>query len=708
MLLAAIGLAFAVEGMWEPAQLPSQAVGLARAGFKGNAVMLSRLDSAPLGAVVSLGGCTASFVSPDGLLVTNHHCVTGYLQQATRDGENLVDSGFLARTRSEERSVGQSGRVYVTTAIEDVTQQVVGRFPKKVKDARRAELIEERTKSLVASCEKPGGVRCRVVSFYDGAVYRRITQRELRDLRLVMAPPDSVGSYGDEVDNWQWPRHSGDFAFVRAYVAPDGSFAPYAVENVPYTPPMHLRVAKRGPQPGEFVMVAGYPGSTDRWRTALEMERAETRDMPRDVEELKAVLEVYAAVAAADPKAAVTLEPARLGASNVLLNLEGTLEGYRRGDVVGRARAREAGLIDWISADPSRAHYRTTLEELRALVRAGDGTYERDFLLDRLRAASPTLHAAETLVEWAGEQRKKDAKRRAGFQARDRARLHDRMVDLGRRLEPASERRLVTRTLGQLAARADCPPELKAWLGLGAGKDPGTQVAAAVERLFASPVLAREEVRLRLLDLSLSKFPMDDGFLSLARALAPVRAVQRKESRAREGAAARLRPALVEAERAFDPGRAYPDANGTLRVTFGTLQGYAPRDGVYHTPQTTLEGVAAKAGPWPFDAPTALLDAIKARRYGPYADAVLGSVPVNYLSDLDITGGNSGSPTLNAAGELVGLAFDGNIEGVASDWFFDARVARSIHVDSRYVLWYLDAVADADALLRELGRTPAF
>jgi hypothetical protein len=229
-----------------------------------------------------------------------------------------------------------------------------------------------------------------------------------------------------------------------------------------------------------------------------------------------------------------------------------------------------------------------------------------------------------------------------------------------------------------------------------------------VDRLFAEPVLAREEVRLRLLDLSLSKFPTEDGFVSLARALAPVRAAQREEARVREGAASRLRPALVEAERAFDPGRAYPDANGTLRVTYGTLQGYAPRDGVYHTPQTTLEGVAAKAGPWPFDAPQPLLDAVKARRHGPYADLLLGSVPVNFLSDLDITGGNSGSPTLNAAGELVGLAFDGNIEGVASDWFFDARVARTIHVDSRYVLWYLDAVADADALLRELGRTPAF
>ncbi|MEN9785999.1 MAG: hypothetical protein RLZZ299_1263 [Pseudomonadota bacterium] len=708
MLLATIGLAFAVEGMWEPSQLPSQAVGLARAGFKGNAVMLSRLDAAPLGAVVSLGGCTASFVSPDGLLVTNHHCVTGYLQQATREGENLVDTGFLARTRSEERSVGQSGRVYVTTDIEDVTEQVVGRFPKKLKDARRAELIEERTKALVAACEKPGGVRCRVVSFYEGAVYRRITQRELRDLRLVMAPPDSVGSYGDEIDNWQWPRHAGDFAFVRAYVAPDGAFAPYAVENVPYAPPMHLRMAKRGPQPGEFVMVAGYPGSTDRWRTALEMERAETIDIPRDVAELKAVLEVYAAVAAADPKAAVVLEPARLGVSNTLLNLEGTLAGYRRGDIVGRARAREAGFIDWMSADPARAPYRTNLEELRALVRAGDGTRDRDFLLEMLRGTSPTLHAAETLVEWAAEQKKKDAKRRPGFQARDRARLRDRMVDLGRRLEPASERRLVARYLGQLAARADCPEELKTWLGLGAGRDPSRQVAAAVDRLFAEPVLAREEVRLRLLDLSLSKFPTEDGFVSLARALAPVRAAQREEARVREGAASRLRPALVEAERAFDPGRAYPDANGTLRVTYGTLQGYAPRDGVYHTPQTTLEGVAAKAGPWPFDAPQPLLDAVKARRHGPYADLLLGSVPVNFLSDLDITGGNSGSPTLNAAGELVGLAFDGNIEGVASDWFFDARVARTIHVDSRYVLWYLDAVADADALLRELGRTPAF
>lgn len=729
-----IGAAWAVEGMWEPSQLPMQANALTTAGFQGDVGVLARLDAAPLGAVVSLGGfCTASFVSTAGLLVTNHHCVTGLLQQASNEGEDLIDTGFLAQARGDERSAGPGARVYITTSIRDVTDDVLGKLPAKLGDAARDEAIEVRTKRIVAGCEKPG-VRCRVASFYGGSNYRLVTQTEFQDLRVVMAPPDSVGNYGDEIDNWHWPRHAGDFGFLRVYVGKDGKSAPYSPDNVPYRPIHHLTMQPKGVGPGGFVMVAGYPGSTDRWRTALEVERAATIDLPGDIAEEQFLLDTFAAVATADASAGPVLEPARLSIANGMFNAKGTLEGYARTGIVAQAQARDAALRAWVQADPARKpRYDAALTELDAVVRSGDATRERDELLGYLRYGSDLLEAAETVVLRARERTKKDPARLPGFQERDEARTRARFASLQKGLQLEADRRILKHYLGRLAVREDCPPELRTWLGLpptgSVAADAGAiAVDAAVLRLYGAartngagdgalggggpppapaPKLAELAYRTSLLDLAADKLPAEDMWLSLATALLPVRDAQRATARARGGALSRLRPLYVEAMKAHDPARGYSDANGTLRLTYGTVQGYTPRDALTYAPQTTLEGIAEKAGAWPFDAAPAHLAAIAAKKHGPYADAALGSVPVDFLSDLDITGGNSGSPTLDAAGDLVGLAFDGNYEGIASDWVFDRKVARTIHVDARYILWYLDAVAQADALVTELGQTPS-
>jgi hypothetical protein len=709
-LLAVTGLALAVEGMWEPAQIPAQEARLRQTGFEGDAAALARLDQAPLGAVVSLGFCTASFVSPDGLAVTNQHCAVGFAQQASGEGEDLVDNGFLASTRAEERSVGPGGRIFLTTEIRDVTAEMTGKLPKKLKDADRSRLLDDREKALVQACEAPGGVRCRVASFYEGSAYRLIKQLEITDVRLVMIPPDSVGNYGDEIDNWQWPRHTGDFAFIRAYVGPDGKPAPYDSKNVPFKPTHHLKTADRGPAPGEFVMVAGYPGGTERWRTAEEVAHAATIDLPKDIEESQWLVDMLADVARTKgAEAAKAVEIPRLYVANGLLNARGTLDGYERGGVVELARQRDAALSTWIAADPVRAAaYTAPLAELRALVASNDATRERDRISYAL-SRSDLLSAAETIHRFARERAKPDAKRDLGWQDRDVPRIRARMAQMQARLQLDADRRALERYLlqalalpaGQRIAAVD------ALLGVQPGQPADAAVNAALDRLYATPALATEAARLVWLDRPLAEIDAStDPFLQFARALVPLRDEQRERSRSLSGASARIRPLYVEAMRTFDPARAYPDANGTLRVTYGNLKGYSPRDGVFHVPQTTLAGITAKAGEWPFDAPPSLLAAIAAGTHGPYVDPALSSVPVNFLSDLDITGGNSGSPTLNARGEWVGLAFDGNYEGIASDWFFDPEVARTIHVDVRYVLWYLDVVAKADALVRELGRTP--
>ncbi len=701
-------LASAVEGMWEPAQLPSLAPSLAAAGYDGDATALARLDAAPLGAVVSLGGCTASFVSPDGLLVTNQHCVTGYLQQATREGEDLVDAGFLAATRADERSVGPGGRVFLTVDVRDVTANVLGRFPASISDVDRALTIEAREKALVAACEKPAGTRCRVAAFYGGGVRRLVVQRELRDLRIVAAPPDSVGNYGDEVDNWHWPRHAGDFAFLRAYTAPDGSSADYSPTNVPYRPPQHLRVAARGPSPGEFVMVAGYPGSTERWLTATEVEREASRLLPRTLEDLTFIFDVLTDEQRLDPARAKAIEVPRLGVGNGLFNTKGTLEGFARSQVAAVARSRDARLVQWVKSDPSRAtRFLPAIEELERVIASRDATWERDRALGWLGRSSDLLGAAETVVRWAAEQERPDAKRQPGFQERDRARTLARLDQLQPRLHLSADRRLFRHYLLAAIAPPDSPrvPELAAWFRGNGAAPSEAAVDAALDVMYATTSLTTIDGRRAAFGSNLKALRASpDPFVRLAVALLPVRDEQHVAGLAQAGALARTRPGWVEAMRAMNPAVSYPDANGTLRVTYGTVMGYSPRDGVLYTPQTTLEGLAAKAGPWPFDAPAPLLAAVAARAYGPEGDPALGgAVPVDFLSDLDITGGNSGSPTLNAKGELVGLAFDGTWEGIASDWMFDPEVSRTVHVDIRYVRWYLREVAHADALLAELG-----
>lgn len=708
-----VSIAFAVEGMWEPSQLVSVGASMRAAGYLEDPSRLADVGGAPLGAVASLGGCTASFVSDLGLLVTNHHCVTGMLQRAQREGENLLVSGLYAANRADERSTGAGTRVYVTASLEDVTVKVIGGLSGRLTDRQRTEAIEQSTKKLVAACEAPDGARCRVAPFYEGSRYTLVRQVELRDVRVVMAPPEMVGNYGDEVDNWHWPRHTGDFAFIRAYVGRDGKPADYSPSNVPYTPKRHLTVSPRGVEPGEFVLLASYPGTTRRWRTALEVERQATLTLPTQLEHTGWVFDLLTSTMAADPGSSPMLAVPRLGLGNGLFKAKAMVDGFARGNVVARARSRDAALDAWIAADPTRTtRYAASIAALRTTITRQDATRRRDDLMDYL-GRSDLLAAARSLYRWSIERQLPDAKRELGYQLRDASKARARFADMQSALHLESDRRLVEHFFRLLLALplAEQPAELRAWLASttpAAAGNIDALVTGALTRLYGAPLLATAPARLDLFESrrgTLESSP--DGFLSLAVALRPYDEAREEAQKEDDGAFSRLRPIFVEALRTFEPSRAYPDANGTLRVTFGTVQGYKPRDAVTYAPQTTVAGIAEKAGPWPFAAPAPLLAAIAAGVWGPYADPSLGTVPVDFLADLDITGGSSGSPTLDARGRLVGLAFDSNYEGIGSDWTYNADLSRSVHVDIRYLLWYLDAVAQADGLLTEMGITPA-
>ncbi len=692
--------ALADEGMWLPDQMPALAPVLQQRGLALDAVKLSDPMGDPLGAVVSLGNCTASFISADGLLGTNGHCVSPYLEFASDADHAYARDGFLAPDRSKEVWAGPSARIWVTEKIEDVTPKITAKFTAKMKDADRQSAIEAASKGLVATCERAANRRCHVAPFYDGREYRLITRLEIKDIRVVYVPAESVYAFGGDQDNWMWPRQCGDFALVRAYVGPDGSPAVHAAGNVPYHPPRHLAVQPAGVKPGDFVMIAGYPGVTYRYRTALEAQHAVTVRYPEGITFLNALITTARGFTRTDPEAATRLQQAVAQMTNARKSYEGMLDNFLASDIVDRKVALEGELDTWVAADPKRkAKYAGPIAELRTVVATDLSTFRRDRLFNGLSYTSKPLGVALTSYRWASEREKPDAARDGGFQDRDLTDIQDRFAALDRSLHLASDRALLKVILGmteQLPADQRIPP-IDAWIEKSGGVD------KALDTLYASTTLDTTEARQLVLHTARKELEASaDPWMQLAISLETWQRGVRAQEKAENGALARLRPTYMDALREYRAGQLYPDANGTLRLSFGKVDGYSPENGVLYTPQTGLAGLVSKVGPAPFDAPARLLERAKSASTSRYADAALYDVPVNFLTTLDNTGGNSGSPTLNGKGELVGFVFDRNWDAVAADWIYDEASTRSIHADVRYLLWLLDEVDGGQALVKEM------
>jgi hypothetical protein len=711
-MLWTVGLA-AEEGMWMPQQISGMGAKLKALGFKGDPETFADLTGQPMGAVVSLGGCTASFVSPDGLIVTNHHCVAGGLQYNSTPARNLLKDGFLAKSREEELSNGPGSRVFVTTSVAEVTSAITGDIDPKTTDRERYGLIEHRIKERVAACEK-GGRRCNVASFFGGLKYFEIAQMEIKDVRLVYAPADGIGVFGGETDNWRWPRHTGDWGFLRAYVGKDGTPAVYSKDNVPYRPKHWLKIAQEGEEPGDLVFVAGYPGRTQRHQTYEQVKETTEWAMPRSIQMAEEQLAILERLSKQDKAIAIKVAGRVLGLNNGLTNQKGVLEGLVKGGSLAQKEIQEKELEAWIAADPMRQRkYGDVLPALRAVQAEIIKTRERNGAMARLTVSSSYLSAAETLYRLSVERPKADMDRDQGFQERDWPRIRDGQDRLQRTIDAGVDRALLTWALGIAAALPDnqrIPAvDQAASLRPGMSKaDADRAIAAYLDGLFAGTKLGDRDFRLSLAGKSTAELlATKDSFILLAAALEPLAEANREAAKNRGGALERLMPSYMEALLAKSGGLVAPDANGTLRVTYGQVKGVDARDGLYYKPQTTLAGILGKnTGAGDFDAPKAQLDAIKALHAGkrsPFMDASLEDVPVNFLSTVDTTGGNSGSPTLNARGELTGLLFDGTYESVSSDYLFNVATTRSIHVDARYMLWNMAEVDGAVNLLREMS-----
>ncbi len=707
LLISQAAPTIAKEGMFTPDQLPEITKDLRKTGLKIKPSQLSNLTEFPMGAIISLGGCSASFVSDQGLVATNHHCSRGSVQFNSTEENNYLEDGFLAKSLSDELPAAPGSRVYVTKQVTDVTSAVLDGVKEGMSGEERFKVIEQNRKALLASCESDAGHRCQVSSFFGGAQYKLNKRLEIKDVRIVYSPADSVGRYGGDADNWLWPRHTGDFAFYRAYVSPNGEPAEFSKDNVPYKPEHSLKVSAKGIQEGDFVMVAGYPGSTSRYARLAEVKNVFDWTYPTWITLLENWISTIEETAPEGSDARIKYEARLAGLNNFYKNLGGQVKGAKRVGLVERRAQRENTLNEWVAKNDDGQGFADAITDLDALSQESAQASRQQYWYRNVTRPS-LLGAAKRLYRLSKESEKPDAERESGYQERDLTFFSEGMKSIDRRFDPAVDKAEWLMFIEGYLAQPESQriAAFDKMLGLTDEVDMA-ELSKRLDVFYSDTSLGSVDTRLALMNASASELEEStDPFIKLAVALYDVDIAQENASKDRRGRYAVLEPQYMRAIISWQKAQgftAYPDANSNLRVSYGNVMGGSPKDGLEYTAFTTLEGITEKdTGVAPFNAPKAQLKLIDAADYGSYELKSINSVPVNFMSDLDITGGNSGSATLNGKGELVGLVFDGTIESVNSDWDFDIAKTRAIHVDSRYMLWVMEKLDDAQFLIDEM------
>jgi hypothetical protein len=691
LALGHTGVALADEGQWMPRQIPElDESALRRAGLELPLSELHALDEKGnqvglLSAIVNLSGCSAGFVSKGGLVATNHHCAYGAIQAASSVDHDYLGDGFVAKDRASE-IVAKNTTVQIVESVTDVTKRVRDVADAQTDPAARAKAVEDLKKVLVAECESTPSRKCRVADFYATSEVQLIASIELKDVRLVYAPPSSVGNFGGEVDNWMWPRHTGDFSLLRAYVGPDGEPAEHSPANVPYEPKRHLAVGD-GVAPGDFVAVLGFPGSTQRYQSADEVVRHIEQVYPGRIDLYGEWIAIMDAAGAKDPAVKIKVAAKMKSLQNRFKNAQGMIDGLRRNGTVARRKAEDEALRAWAAEHPE-GDPTPTLDALAGVAAERKAEFDRDFLIENLMRGSNALALAIDVVRRARERSKPDLERVTEYMDRSAGELWQTQTRRIRDFDAGVDRAL----LASLLRRIDALP---------------------AERRFATGE-ADALVRTRLVDEDFAKSMWDadwaaiekstDPMIAFARSLVPAIEAHEARMRAREGVVLGVGPKYFEMLREIRKGPVYPDANSTLRMSWGTVGGYVPREGLQAIPQTTVTGMVDKhTGVDPFDVPQRVRDAATRSRSSRWVDAKLGDVPTAFLANCDTTGGNSGSPVIDGKGRWVGLNFDRVWENVAGDFGYSVERSRNIVVDVRYLLWQLDEVEHAQWILDELG-----
>lgn len=657
-------------------------------------------------AVIIIGGGTGSFVSPDGLVLTNHHVAFDAIKTNSTPEKDYLEMGFTAATLQDELPA-RGYEAYLTIGLEDVSAQILKGLTEQTPPKERIELINRRATAIEkATNDEEKGIQGRVVTMLEGKYYYLVTYQRFRDIRLVYAPPRSIGNFGGEVDNWMWPRHTGDFSFMRVYVGPDGKPARFSPDNVPYKPKRYLKINPHGIQPDETVFIMGYPGTTNRNRTSYAIYYSQEIVYPFRIKLFQAAIDILEEQSKQSKEVEILLASQLKGFYNSIKNNRGLLEGFKKDNILEQKRAEEKAFLQKVKANRELATRYGHL--LPAIKQAYDDYYSRsqsDITLEYLRIVS-LLSEATTIYKYSLEKNKPDSLREPGYQdfliARTRERLADRRKDFYAPADAALFK-MMLRELVQFAPH-ERPAIVNHFFGDLTGKDAEASINDFVDRIYAKTVLLDVETTQKLFDYSTAELEsLNDPLIQFAAQL------NRENDRLKEkrdlfaGQLNLLHSQYFPALAAVNGKTFIPDANRTLRFTYGKVKGYIPRDGVFYLPQTGLKGVIQKKSDSdPFDVPAKLVELYQKRDFGNYYADNLKDLPLDFLSTCDITGGNSGSPVLNKRGEVVGCAFDGNWEALTNDYQYNPDLTRTIAVDIRYILFILDKFSHAQRILSEM------
>jgi len=688
----------AAEGMWLMTQIKD--LDLANKGFAVPASGIYHPDETSIHqAIVWLGGCSASFVSSRGLLLTNHHCAYGALQRASaQEGVDYLKHGFLAASTAEEIPAPDL-YAYVLTGIEDVSRDVI-------RAARSASDVTERERLMKRKCreieesteENREDIHCRVVKLFEGREYRKYVYKKYLDVRFVYAPPESIGRYGGDIDNWMWPRHTGDFTFLRVYQAPDGTIAPYSEENVPLENEAWLQISNEGFSEGDPAFIIGFPGTTTRYRTAADVEYTLNKDYLPRIAMFQDLLQRMQETIRIDSTAAIRLASLDFGINNTMKKYQGNVDGMIGTDFIPMKKEEEKALQTYVKSN-NRIYkrYGDILDGIRHLYAEREAFHANDQALDHFGYYSGTLYyLADYAYQVAREREKPVADRDPEFSEKRLREFVDRLPYRYLSYHELYDMKALVYAFEKAAAAPEgfyffqLPDDPEVW----------------VKDAYRNTRLKDPEFARRLFSMRASQIEnINDPIIQLAVSLYAPKFEKKERLRNWDARMNDLRFRYMELLEAYRNSPLYPDATGTMRFTWGTIEGYTPRDAVWYKPISTLSGGVAKhTGEKLFDMPEKLIELSRKKDYGTWADPVLKDVPACFLLTADITGGNSGSAVMDRNGKLIGLAFDGNYEAMTSDWRYQEDIQRTIAVDIRYVLFITDKFAGAQRIIDEIGK----
>lgn len=702
-LFLLMNFAFADEGMW----LLDQLKDLPWKQMQQRGLQLSPEQVYHLkDAVVIIDGGTGEVVSPNGLILTNHHVAFGAIQRASTPEQNYIQKGFIARSREEEIPI-PGYEVVFTVDFKDVTDEVLKAVHEGMTPLERYEALAHRQKEIEDKYEnKKKHLEAEVVEMFSGMKYYLFLYRRYKDVRLVYAPPQSIGNYGGDIDNWMWPRHTGDFSFFRVYADKKGNPADYSKENVPLKTDVYFPISRAGVREGDFTFIMGYPGRTYRYRSSYSIAYHQNVNYPFQIDLFQTAIHTLEQEAKKNPEVAIKVSGFIKGLNNGLKNNQGMLDGFRKLHLLEKKRKMEQELQAYIDSHPEmKKKYGHVLQDIGKLYDNLMTYAQRRNVLRALSFASlpATVYQA---YRYAIEKEKKESERDPAFSEKNIERtiehLKNRNAMFVRDADKALMKVFLKKALelpeGQRLAFVDEIVQGKT------GAEAEAAIDAWVDELYEKSQFKDLNSVIPLFDKSRKELEaMHDPMIEYARKYAEVMMPIETKNKEFAGAISMLRPQYIRAIYEWKGGLLYPDANRTLRFTYGDVKGYMPRDAVIYLPKTSLKGVIEKnTGEPPFNAPEKLVELYNNKDYGPWMDNELNDIAVDFLHTTDITGGNSGSPVLNGKGELIGVAFDGNYEAMTSDYQYNIQLTRTISVDSRYVMFILDKFDHVEYLLKEL------